>query len=209
MKFQIYKITNKVNGKIYVGQHSCKCEECFYMGSGHGIARAKLKYGLDSFVKEILFEFDTFEEMNSKEAEIVNEEFVSRKDTYNIRTGGFQGGAKHTTETKAKISASCGKNISPEGREKIASVHRGKTISEKQKQAIRESNARRKISDETRRKLSECAKNRSDETKERIAASLKGKSKGRKHSPETIRKRVATRKMNALIKKEKINGKGI
>ena len=91
MKYTIYKITNKVNGKIYIGKHQTTDINDGYMGSGKMLQSAQSKYGLENFVKEILHIFDTEEEMNAKEAELVTEEFCLREDTYNICIGG-QGG---------------------------------------------------------------------------------------------------------------------
>jgi hypothetical protein len=61
------------------------------MGSGTLLKRAINKYGIENFKKEILFECSTEEEMNKKEEEIVDNEFVSRSDTYNIKNGGEGG----------------------------------------------------------------------------------------------------------------------
>lgn len=91
MKYTIYKITNKVNGKIYIGKHQTSDINDAYMGSGKMLRSAQSKYGLENFVKEILYVFDTEEEMNAKEAELVTEEFCRRNDTYNICTGGKGG----------------------------------------------------------------------------------------------------------------------
>ena len=91
MKYTIYKITNKLNGKIYIGKHQTKDINDSYMGSGKLLQRAQEKYGIDSFVKEIIHIFDTEEEMNTKEQELVTEEFCSRDDTYNICVGGKGG----------------------------------------------------------------------------------------------------------------------
>lgn len=91
MFYTIYKITNILNGKTYIGKHQTKDLNDEYMGSGININRAIKKYGVENFYKEILFVFDNENEMNDKEAEIVNEEFVLREDTYNICVGG-QGG---------------------------------------------------------------------------------------------------------------------
>ena len=91
MYYLIYKITNNVNNKIYIGKHQTENKDDEYMGSGKILKRAVEKYGLDKFTKEILFECNSLEEMNQKEAEIVDEEFVARLDTYNVKLGG-QGG---------------------------------------------------------------------------------------------------------------------
>ena len=55
------------------------------------IQQAIKKYGVENFKKEILFDFSTEEEMVSKEAELVNEEFLKRDDVYNIVLGGDLG----------------------------------------------------------------------------------------------------------------------
>jgi hypothetical protein len=91
MFYTIYKITNKVNGKVYIGKHQTKDVDDGYMGSGKLIRRAIEKYGIENFEKEILFEFSTEEEMNTKEAELVTEEFCNREDTYNLCPGGHGG----------------------------------------------------------------------------------------------------------------------
>ena len=91
MFYLIYKITNTINNKIYIGKHKTNDKNDDYMGSGKILNKAIEKYGVDKFKKEILFECNSEEEMNQKEAEIVDDEFVARLDTYNIKLGG-QGG---------------------------------------------------------------------------------------------------------------------
>lgn len=92
MKYYIiYQITNLINGKIYIGKHETKIPNDSYMGSGKNIKGAINKYGLENFKKDILFIFNTEEEMNFKEAELVTEDFCSRVDTYNICPGGKGG----------------------------------------------------------------------------------------------------------------------
>lgn len=70
---------------------------------------------MEKFKREILFEFDNPEEAFNKEKELVNEEFISRRDTYNTALGGHGGklseinpffGKKHTQETIDKIQQS-------------------------------------------------------------------------------------------------------
>ena len=91
MFYTIYKITCSVNNKIYIGKHQTKDLDDGYMGSGQSLRRAQKKYGLDKFTKEILFVFDSEEEMNAKEKELVTEEFCTREDTYNLCPGGKGG----------------------------------------------------------------------------------------------------------------------
>jgi hypothetical protein len=91
MHYLIYKITNKLNNKIYVGKHKTEHKEDEYFGSGLLLGRAIEKHGKEHFVKELLFECKTEEEMNQKESDIVDEDFIARHDTYNIKLGGSGG----------------------------------------------------------------------------------------------------------------------
>jgi hypothetical protein len=100
MKYTVYKITNNINGKIYVGCHQTTNLNDGYMGSGNLIRKAIKKYGVENFEKEYVHIFNSPEEMFDCEANIVNEDFVKRKDTYNIITGGDTGAS-----SMGKISA--------------------------------------------------------------------------------------------------------
>ena len=101
--YLIYKITNNINGKYYIGQHKTNNPLDSYMGSGKLINQAKQKYGLSSFTKEILFDFDNFEDMNNKEIELVQLSNCWPYDqmSYNLREGGNK---EFTFETRLKMS---------------------------------------------------------------------------------------------------------
>lgn len=91
MLYTIYKVTNRINGKIYIGKHQTKDLNDDYMGSGKHLKNAIAKYGIENFEKEIMHVFDNEAEMNSKEAELVTEEFVKEDTNYNLCPGGKGG----------------------------------------------------------------------------------------------------------------------
>lgn len=102
MFYTVYKITNLINGRFYVGVHKTSNIEDGYMGSGVLINAAIEKYGIDNFEKEILYVFDNQEDMYEKEAEIVNEEFVSDPQTYNLMLGGYGGDTWRSPEKRSQ-----------------------------------------------------------------------------------------------------------
>lgn len=88
MYYYIYKITNLINGKIYIGKHQTADLDDDYFGSGKCLHRAFKKYGLENFRKDILLFLDNADELALEERLVVNEEFVKRPDTYNLSVGG-------------------------------------------------------------------------------------------------------------------------
>lgn len=108
MFYLIYKITNLINGKIYVGSHKTSVIDDDYMGSGKYLLHAQKKYGIENFKKEILFVFDNADQMYQKEAEIVTEEFLSEENTYNLKRGGF-GGFDYINSTEKNLYGNNGK----------------------------------------------------------------------------------------------------
>lgn len=101
MKHIVYLTTNLVNSKKYIGVHQTNDPETFdgYLGCGiyaaHRIKnpdtpfqKAVLKYGAESFKRETLFIFENRDEAYEKEHELVNIEWISRDDTYNVAIGG-------------------------------------------------------------------------------------------------------------------------
>ena len=89
--YYLYKITNLVNAKIYVGVHKTRNLDDGYMGSGKVINQAIKKHGIENFRKDILEFFDTSEAMYAREKEVVTDDFLLREDVYNLRRGGTGG----------------------------------------------------------------------------------------------------------------------
>lgn len=85
----IYKTTNNVNGKFYVGVHKTNNLNDNYLGSGIAIKAAIKIHGRKNFSREILYVFKTSKEAYDKEREIVDQHFLSRDDVYNLTEGGI------------------------------------------------------------------------------------------------------------------------
>lgn len=104
MKYIVYKTTNIINNKIYIGVHRTN-PDIFdgYIGCDvtykdkkktklKGFPAAVRKYGYSNFKRETLYEYpDTIEGHDAaykKEKELVNLEFIKSKSTYNLALGG-------------------------------------------------------------------------------------------------------------------------
>lgn len=168
----IYRITNKVNGKTYIGQHKYKSLNDNYMGSGILLLKAQKKYGIKNFEKEILYSrIQRKDTADAMEIFAIKKERSIGKAEYNIANGG-NGGGSFSEETKRKISESHkGKQLSEEHKRKLSESHKGKPSPNKGKP----------LSEETKRKVSEGRKGKghptSEETKRKISEANKGKKK--------------------------------
>jgi group I intron endonuclease len=172
----IYKITNLINGKFYIGstiraKHIRKYEHfsSLRLGSHYNsyLQKSWNKYGEQSFKFEILedFRFPIYYEQKYIGEYVVVREFywVSLLNPeYNIRTDITIGntGCHHSEETKNKIRiANTGKQIgrkhSKETREKMRNARIGHVVSEETRLKISESNKGKTF-------------NHTEETKEKI-----------------------------------------
>ena len=83
----IYKITNLLNGKIYIGRHSSDKIDNGYYGSGILIKAAIKKYKKENFKKEVICICNSDKELNEKEVYYINKE-KSMINGYNLTCGG-------------------------------------------------------------------------------------------------------------------------
>ena len=198
--YYIYRITNKVNGKTYIGQHKYKDLNDNYIGSGKLLRAAQAKYGIENFEKQILvFNISKREHTDLLEKTFIasEREKVGVKNCYNI-SGGGNGG-----------------NLGEEVNKKISEAMKGKTpwnkgkhckpLTEEHKRKLSEANKGKKrgpLSEEHKRKLSEAHKGKpawnkgksgylSEEHKRKLSEAHKGHkawNNGKKMPEELVKK---------------------
>lgn len=86
----IYKITNLLNNKIYIGKHRYSKPELdeSYITSGLLINKAINKYGLENFHRELVCVSETLEDLNEKEKYYIKYFNSLSPSGYNLTNGG-------------------------------------------------------------------------------------------------------------------------
>lgn len=130
----VYKTTNLINNKIYIGVHGQDLppnEFDGYLGSGKVLLNSVLKYGKENFIRETLFFYKKEMEAYRKEESLVTLDFTLKETNYNMIPGGKDAliifhskgiqdrsietrkkkygsgaGAMHTEEIRSKINKS-------------------------------------------------------------------------------------------------------
>jgi hypothetical protein len=108
--FILYKTTNLVNGKNYIGIHKTTNLEDGYLGSGFAILNAIKKYGKFNFKREILEYCESYDSLLELEKKYVDENWVNSESNYNLKTGGQSVGIL-SDESKMKISETLKKKV--------------------------------------------------------------------------------------------------
>ena len=202
MVYKIYKITNIINDKMYVGFTSQTIEKRFNQHKSKSksdnldkLHKAIKKYGVDNFKIELISEHQTMNDALDNEKKLISELDLT-KNGYNLSSGGEWSpnekiklrGRTFTEEHRGNISKNhadirgdknpmFGKKHSLESRQKISNKLKGKSKST-----------------EARENMSKAALNRSTEHKLKIGATKKGKPR----SEETKRKISESLKKRAL-----------
>lgn len=144
---RIYKTTNLINNKFYIGQE--KNDSDSYLGSGKILKNAIQKYGKENFRKEILEICESEKELDEKEIYWIKKlNATNRKIGYNICEGGRVNrtmigknhpmyGKKHSIEMRMKISDNTKKAMTVEVRQKIKDSRKFQVFSEKTKELWR------------------------------------------------------------------------
>lgn len=134
-KWCVYKHTNKVNGKCYIGMTSQDVRIRWNRGWGYQYCphfwRAIQKYGWDNFKHEILYDGLTKEEAEMWEVNLIAEyHSADYRFGYNVSLGGNAKG-KHSEETRKKLGAvRRGCHHTEESKRKMSESHKGKILSE-------------------------------------------------------------------------------
>lgn len=205
----VYKITNLVNKKVYIGQtiQSIKdrLNHHFRANKATPLYRAHLKYGRESFSIEVIDTALTIDELNEKEIYWIEFYKSTEYDIgYNLMSGGGNKG-RHSEESKKKMSETHKANMTDERKQLISERTKEgmteevrKRLSEikagiKQSPELIEKRAAARIgykwTEESKRKSSETQKGRkkSPEQIEKVRKALLG----RKRTPEAIEKTAA------------------
>jgi len=163
----IYKTTNLINNKIYIGKTTRK--SLLYYGSGIVLNQSIKKYGKENFKREIIEQCDTFEQLNERERFWILElKSYDPNIGYNRSYGG-DGFSGITPETILKLKLKRSKRIiSEETKQKIGDSNRNKPKSEQHKKSLSKSWEKRKIE-----------KPHTKETLDKMSKSMIGKNVGK------------------------------
>lgn len=175
MEGVIYKYTNRINGKVYIGQTIDEVRRINNHKKLYGDSlfhRALKKYGFDSFDYEVIERVD---ESQLDEQEIFWISYYKSNDRtfgYNLTTGGDGlRGYRYTEEQRKRRSEQSKGNKSFTGhthtevyKQKMSDLFKGKTLSDETKKKIGDANKGNKhrlgshLSEETKKKISEAHK---------------------------------------------------
>lgn len=197
----IYKVTNTLNGKVYVGQTVKTLKERWAKHLSDksgclGIKSALKKYGPENFTIEQIDQAESLEELNKKESEWIAIIGSLSPFGYNLTTGGDH--YRLSQESRDKMSKSLtGRKLSKSHIEKMSERMRNRIVS----QETREKTSKRckgkttwakgkKFTADHRAKISAASVGKvvSEETKQKLSDHFKG----HKQSQETLEKRRQT-----------------
>lgn len=136
----VYETTNKINGMKYIGKciyHRQNNWET-YLGSGTYLKRAISKYGKENFIRTILEEAYSDEELNKLEEEYITRfDAVQSPQYYNIKSTSVGGDIFTTHPRKEEIRRMRIQQMSGEGNHQYGKPKTAKMIN-----SVKEANSR-------------------------------------------------------------------
>lgn len=196
----IYKFTNKINNKVYIGQAKNLKQRirthlnCVKNNHNYPIYNSMRKHNIENFEVEILVQGNFSKtELDDLEVDFIRlYNSINRLYGYNLTAGG-EGtvGFKFTKESKDKMSKTKkGKPCSEKHKQKISKTSKGRIFSQEHKQKLSNAAKNRKpISEETINKIRQTKiKNQTDKHSEKTKEKMRQANLGRKHSEESKQK---------------------
>ena len=164
----LYKVTNQLNNRFYIGKHSTRILEDGYLGSGKRIRYEVKKYGKENFVREIMEFCESDIKLNEREKEIVNEELLKEELCLNLKNGG-EGGWKNINQDKEKHRADSARGGSKSGAKNWKKHHSEMSFEERLRRSKLAAKTKRK--NETHQSF--LGKSHSAETKKKMSSTNK------------------------------------
>ena len=224
----LYRTTNLINGRFYIGMHSTDDLDDGYLGAGNALLKAVAKYGRENFKREILAFYPSREELAEAESNYVNPDWLLKnaKVTYNIYKGGYGGIERIPVSVRKRISKKLmGHSVSERTRRLISKKNKGRPRTAREMGVIKQNADRARgvpRTLEVRAKISKAHKGvkkkpeaiekmrkkktgvpRSEETKKKLSLLNSGQNHpqyGKPKSKETRRKIAETLKKPVQIK---------
>ena len=154
----VYMITNKVNGKRYIGVTTQELQARFKQHLRNKdmiIGQAVRKHGRENFSIEVIEECENLDSLREREAYFISLYNTLSPNGYNVELGGYN----PNPATREKISkALTGKKKSPSHVANIIEGRKGFKMPESAKEKLREANLGKTYSEETRKRVSEAGK---------------------------------------------------
>lgn len=202
----IYKTTNVINNKYYIGMHSTDKLNDGYIGGGKYLWNSINYHGRDYHVKEILEFVNTRENLKKREEEIVNEQLINENLCMNLKTGGQGGFSSEEHQLKCSIAGNKALN------EKLKDSEFKKIFNSKVSDGVKDTyeNGRK-----GNNYFSWKGKVMTTETKKKMSDSSKGMGKGSLNSQYgtcwvtdgKVNKKIKKIKLIEFIKEGWLNGK--
>jgi hypothetical protein len=210
MYYFVYKVTNLVNGMMYIGAHSTENLDDGYLGSGVNITNAIKQFGKENFIREILQFVDTQDELFELEREIVDEKIINNHWFYNKRIGGNGGTRFYKVDSYEKIGKKTKErweNMDEEERQEFISKIKVSTELAMNTDMMKEK-IKRKLKDRKEEDKERQYKNISNGLKKRYAElSEDEKIEFRKKKKESMSKSEVRKKISESLKNsEKVKG---
>ena len=164
----IYKTTNDISGRYYIGMHSTNDLDDGYLGSGTLLRRSINKHGKENHSIEILEYCTSREELAARERDLVSLQEIAKKECMNLKVGGDGGFTVEQAREGGKMS----------GAKHADRMKNDPEFNKRISEGVSRSNVERFLQDKENYPL---VKYRADWT-------------GRKHSPESIDKMKEVKK---------------